>query len=159
MKCEKGNPITESEAISDWDTYFNHEKDSLSGALNCFCNALSEEVGFFKSIFKKFTTPVGESKICMDEFTHDIFSALVGISLGLFIVIMDEVLEAVSDILIDWIGFHSNSELAMRKKNIVFILTFLQSALLLILMFANFSGTGIPLIGFIIYGKFQDFNS
>jgi len=51
--------------------------------------------------------------------------SLVGISLTLFVVIMDEVIEIVSDILLEWIGFHSNSELAMRKKNIVFSLTFL----------------------------------
>lgn len=124
MKCEKGNPISESEAINDWNNFFNGEKDNLSGALNCFCNTLSEEIGFFKSVFKQFPTSKGENRICFDEFKNDIITSLVGISVGLFIVIMDEVLAAISDIIIDWIGFHSRSELAMRKKNIEFILTF-----------------------------------
>lgn len=83
----------------------------------------------------------------------------IGISVSLFIVIADELLEYISDIIIDWIGFHSRSELAMRKKNIIFFLTFFHTGILLLLINANFSGTGIPILGYIFHGKFQDFNS
>lgn len=123
MPCDSEQKTSEGEAITDWDNFENHDKD-LKGTLNCFCNQLKSEIGFFRHLFKSFTTPSGEARICWTEFGNDIVVFLVGISLTLFVVLMDEVIEIVSDILLEWIGFHSNSELVKTKKNVVFALTF-----------------------------------
>jgi len=154
MKCEADHPVSESEAVTDWNDYYVSHKDHLTGSLNCFCNGESDKNGFFSTIFKVYTTSKGESKICLDEYLHDLSSMALGWSISLFIVIADEILASLVDKMLDWIGFHSQSELAEKKKNIVFIVTFFNAAILLLLINADFTGTGIPLLGMVFHGLF-----
>jgi len=44
MKCSTPNSVSEAEAQSDWQNYYiDGTSTHLTGALNCFCNALVDE--------------------------------------------------------------------------------------------------------------------
>jgi hypothetical protein len=72
---------------------------------------------------------------------------------------MNVVLKIVIGLLVTWIGTHTRSNTALLKKNGVFLSTFFNTAIILLLVNADFSGTGIPLLGFVFNGLYQDFCS
>jgi hypothetical protein len=148
FRCE-GDPPTEASALYDWYNYYYNGKHHLKGNLKCFCGELKETEGYFGALFKSFTYEGITSKVCLRYFITSLWRPVVNQSISIFITIMNMVLKVVIGVLISWVGLHSRSQMVLIKKNAVFMSMFFNTAIILLLINSDWSGTGIPLIGYV----------
>lgn len=72
------------------------------------------------------------------------------------IVVINKILKVITIKLVSWIGYDTNSEMITKISNGVFWMQFANTALILVLVFANFSEIGLP--GSSIFdGPFYDY--
>lgn len=81
-------------------------------------------------------------------------SIMINVGISLFVVILNEILTRVSVKMITWIGFSTFSEQYTSISNCIFVLTFFNTGIIVLLANADLSEAfkGIPLIATVFNG-------
>jgi hypothetical protein len=118
-----------------------------TGVYQCYCTALQKEIGQVKM----FSNPV--CKMFSDDFFGGkALSQVVSIS----IVVINLVLRAIMLILIELIGYHTESGKTAAIMTSIFVVQFFNTAILLILTNANTADAGLGFLPF--KGMYPDLN-
>jgi hypothetical protein len=170
LNCDRFNENIDSDdlrlryaVIDYYDYYYSGTATMMTGALQCFCDQYYNQNGVFETINHNFSHPsifmdgkVFEDKIC-SEWGNDVLYAPFWSSLVSFVtVFLNYVLREVIMVMINKIGFHTESAKTNIIMIFIFVVTFFNTAILINLVNANLD-EALPGFG-IFNGNYPDFN-
>lgn len=157
-------------AFAEWDRNFDdgeHENDEAvyTGILTCFCDhEIATNPDFSKTDTYpgrrsgvNDTDPDDEYPICYTYVSDAFFGKMLGYSMSVIIVSTNMALRLIMISLIKWIGEDTHSSQLKSITNGVFIVQFLNTGVLLLLVQANFIEYDFPLAKSVFNGPFTDF--
>jgi hypothetical protein len=147
--------MMEEYAHLEWFYYMTMNKNHVSieeistSNLHCYCDDLQEEVGYFSAIKveHEVITDGGDrfdnvqGFLCRDYLEYNIIITIFGMIVPTIIIILNTLLKSASIFLVKWIGYVTKSKEISKIQSAVFILTFWNSAISILIINANFKGT------------------
>ena len=150
----------EKYALREYEEFYNYESKGynnpgpLSGALQCYCDSKADGVKGSEMMNEK----IGDVKVC-EQYVMDFYLSLVTNSAVQYMIIaINYILRVFIIKLIIYIGKDTESEQTRLITNGVFIVQFFNTALLLLLVNANFDEQS-GFLSFFFKGAVGDFNS
>lgn len=136
----------------------DEDSSNYVGYLSCFCTQQKTNEGTDYSSTTEYTDVNGENPEPICE-TYDAFyfkALAIGQAITFFLVIVNKLLTTLSISMITWIGYDTHSEMLTKITNGVFIAQFFNTAIVLLLVSANFQENFTPLKE-IFTGPFVDY--
>lgn len=155
-------------AIKEWISWKTENFDTiLDGSLKCFCEKEKKTHGYYDISKRKYSSPdivdqkgrVIEEDICFDYLVHSYWKAIVNQAIGFGIVMINYFSRYVLVILIEWIGYATQSALNNAITNAIFVTQFFNTAIILLFIKSNLNESGIPFLGRVFNGDYYDFDS
>jgi len=153
----------EERAFAEWDHNFEEDGDEVddtvyTGILKCFCDTRGP--GFSKTSEysgKRSTGKVEAWPICETYLSDTMKARVLGMIMSFIIVATNFVLRMIMISLIKWIGEDTHSQQLKSITNGIFIVQFLNTGILLLLVQANLSEYDVPFVSSALDGPFTDF--
>ena len=142
--------------ILNWKNDNFNDKITTKGCLECFCGQMitSDPNGWQN--FTVSTADFGDIKIC-SEFRYYAYFVFFAVKmLTIVVVVLNFFLREICIRLINWVGYKTETVRIAKVTKLTFIVTFLNTALLQLLINANLSEQPITLS---LNGPYNDFNS
>lgn len=159
--------ILKKYAIKEWLTLNGKNSQiTLDGALKCYCKKEKEQFGYSEIIYKEYSDPTlldargkpREGKICLDYLFDNYWSMIMTQAVAYLIIFINMFSRMILVVLIEWIGYPTQSSLNKAYNIAIFVTQFFNTAIILLLVKSNFSDSGIPLIGRIFTSVYYDFD-
>ncbi|TNV85819.1 hypothetical protein FGO68_gene5047 [Halteria grandinella] len=150
-------------ALQQWnDLVHKEENTDKQDALQCICEGTYEKHGFAQTFFKKFrgqssqNHPI-EGYICRDLMVNYSNLYLSSVLISFLVVTFNFILRTTIIALIKWIGKKTFSGQYKTTAQMLFLTQFINSAVILVLVHANFENSSFPIVNKIFNGEFPDF--
>ena len=121
---------------------------TYSGYVQCFCDEKAEEGALSSAEYGPQSQP-----ICQEYIDSILPTLIASNSVTVIITVINIIIREVTIKLITWIGYDTHSELVTNITNGVFIAQFFNTAILILLVYANFTEFG----GTMLQGPFYDY--
>jgi hypothetical protein len=131
-----------------------------TGILKCFCDEKQKQAGFSKSDEfegKRSSGNFEEHPICQTYISDTFNGRVLGMAMSVIIVATNFILRMIMISLIKWIGEDTHSQQLKSITNGIFVVQFLNTGVLLLLVQANLSEYNIPYASTIFNGPFTDY--
>lgn len=142
--------------LQEYNDYYNPAPNSeitpLNGPLQCFCQGIQNISGNLNTI------AINNVAVCANYNTDQLLALIANQSVKYMIIGINFVLRMIIIYLITYIGKDTESEQTRLICNGVFVVQFFNTALLLLLVNANFS-ENFGVLGKVFSGSLSDFNS
>jgi len=147
-----GNQL-EAQAMIDYYYIKGNKGEASDGTLQCFCTSNSKDDPDFNASYKAAN---GEA-ICQ-EFSNDVLAVYFWTTaLSYLLIGINYILRTVCIMLVDWIGFDTETVRLSKTTTITFLVQFFNSAFLLLMVNADMSEQ--PCTFGLTSGTIPDFNS
>jgi hypothetical protein len=142
-------------AVADYNFVQENVGKPSSGCLQCFCIQMNKDDSD-AAMSSSYGQADGD-KIC-EWFSGEVFSVYLWTSaLSYLLIGINYVLRTVCIMLVDWIGYSTETERLSKTTTVTFIVQYFNSAFLLLMVNADFSEQ--PLTFGLTTGSMPDFNS
>jgi hypothetical protein len=128
--------------------------------MQCFCDDLSKQDGYFKAVNEEFDVTVLEhhvtGMVCSEYLQASVFIQLTAVIIPLMIIIFNVILKMIAIILVNWLCIDNKTINISIIQSVVFILMFFNSALAILLINANIEDVEDD--GLFFSGLYSDFS-
>ena len=155
-------------AIKEWYALYEEKIDTtLDGALGCFCEKEKASHGYSTIIKQDYSHPsvldnkgeIIKDNICFDYLISVYWSALLNQGIGIIIVFINYFCRYILIILVQWIGYATQTNLNKAITNAIFVTEFFNTGIILLLIKSNLTESGVPLMDKFFNGLYYDFDS
>lgn len=142
-------------AVMDYDYIQSTENEPSSGCLQCFCQQQRKDDP--DNYLSKSYGQENNEPICESYYTQATTVYLWTTALSYLLIGLNYVLRTVCIMLVDWIGFATETVRLSKTTTITFLVQFFNSAFLLLMVNANLSEQ--PITFWLTNGTLPDFNT
>ena len=163
---ESNQEMLKNYAMIEWYNYDQSDKSDKAmieintDNLQCFWDDLRDQTSYFEALEMKFDITVFNHKVIgnvwRDYLRSSIFLELIDYLMPLIIIIGDIFLEAFANLCIRWIKYDNKTVEISKIQSAVFVLTFFNNGLTILLINANFGF--VSQYHFLFNGVFTDFS-
>ena len=154
IEADYGNQL-EAYAYKDWVFIGKNPGSKSSGCLQCFCQQICLDNATCR--LTSYGDGTGSNTICDTYYSQLFWIYLLTTGLSYVLTIINYILRTICIMLINWVGFSTETERLQKTTTVTFISQFFNTAFLLLLVGADMSEQ--PITFWLTGGQFSDFNS
>ena len=142
-------------AVDDYDYIQANKGKPSSGCLQCFCN---QQIVDDPDNYASLDYGQADGAPICEEYSSAVFTAFIWTSaLSYLLIGINYILRTVCIMLVDWIGYQTETERLSKTTTVTFIVQYFNSAFLLLMVNANMSEQ--PITFWLTTGSLPDFNT
>lgn len=126
-------------AVDDYNYIQANPGEKSSGTLQCFCTKVCVDEGTKKECNKESYGQADGDTICATYNSSVTWNFLLVNGLSYVLTGINFILRTVCIMLINWVGFNTETERLSKTTTVTFLVQFFNTAFLLLLVGANFS--------------------